>query len=954
MRIPLQAKLTLLFLICGLVPLLVATIYSFTIARRASEGLEALAYQALERRAEEQLEAVLQVKREHVRSYVEAIAREAKFTAGGQRLGLAFLMVRGALGRFLQDQASDDVRLGRKREELRRHYEEDYLAEYRARWGESPPDFEARFRLLDADAIAVQHAFFLDGGRAKGEPARIATGYGAWQAEFGPHFEAACNELGYHDLLLVDAASGAVVFSARQHIDFGTSLKTGPWADTKAGEAFRKAMELEGDVFFTDFAPYPPAYDAPVAFLAAPIRHEGAKPGAVILELTIDHINALMRSRAALGETGEMFLVGPDLLLRSDAVLDDTGGFTVARAFREPEQRRIDNEATRAIFAQGGQGVGIFRDYRDREVLMAYAPVDVLGVRWGLLVKMDVAEAFAGIHQFRRTALNAGEQIARSRFFLALLSSLAVLFLALSVTRPIVRPLRRTVAMLRDMAQGQTDLTHRLEARTRDEVADLAYWFNTFMERLQGVYEELAHKTLTLEKYQRELEEYSRNLEQEIIDRQWAEAEIQRREAYYKALIEHAPDVIVVVDREGVPQYMSPSFKAVFGYATDELRGKPLNDLVHPDDWAARDARRAEAVANPGVPVRTEFRARRKDGRWVWLESTGTSFLDDQVVAGIVLNLRDITARKEAEALLRDYSGRLELEVAERTAELRKKSEDLQRALEELHQTQDQLILNQKMASLGALTAGIAHEIKNPLNFINNFADLCVERATELAVEFERRRDELPEDLAAEMTEVLHDLSANAARIREHGGRADSIVRNMLLHSRGRPGQRQRTDLNNLLDEYVNLVYHGMRAKDAAFTVHIQRNYDGGLPDVEVVPQDIARVFLNVLTNACQAVQQRRREGGAGYRPRIEVGTRNQGRVVEIHIRDNGPGIPAELQDKVFGPFFTTKPAGEGTGLGLSISYDIIVRQHEGELLVDSVLGEYTEVLIRLPVRAGA
>ncbi|HNT86709.1 MAG TPA: ATP-binding protein, partial [Candidatus Hydrogenedentes bacterium] len=332
----------------------------------------------------------------------------------------------------------------------------------------------------------------------------------------------------------------------------------------------------------------------------------------------------------------------------------------------------------------------------------------------------------------------------------------------------------------------------------------------------------------------------------------------------------------------------------------------------------------------------------------------GTSFLDDQVVAGIVLNLRDITARKEAEALLRDYSGRLELEVAERTAELRKKSEDLQRALEELHQTQDQLILNQKMASLGALTAGIAHEIKNPLNFINNFADLCVERATELAVEFERRRDELPEDLAAEMTEVLHDLSANAARIREHGGRADSIVRNMLLHSRGRPGQRQRTDLNNLLDEYVNLVYHGMRAKDAAFTVHIQRNYDGGLPDVEVVPQDIARVFLNVLTNACQAVQQRRREGGAGYRPRIEVGTRNQGRVVEIHIRDNGPGIPAELQDKVFGPFFTTKPAGEGTGLGLSISYDIIVRQHEGELLVDSVLGEYTEVLIRLPVRAGA
>lgn len=948
-RVGLQTKLTLFFLVCGLVPLLVATAFSFAIARRASERLESLAYEALDQRAREHLAALLEAKRDHVRSYVEAIAREANFTARDQRLGRAFVTVRDALQRFLREQSPDSAMFSKEREELRRYYEETFAASYRARWDTPPPGLEKRIQQLSTEAVAIQFAFFLSESSAKGGPARIATGYGAWQAEFGPHFAAACDELGYHDLLLVDAETGVIVFSARQHIDFGTSLKDGPWADTKAGEAFRAAAGRDAGVIFTDFAPYLPAYNDPVAFLAAPILHEGGKPGVIILALTIRHINELMHSRAGLGETGEMLLIGPDLLPRSDSLLDAPGAVNVARAFQEPARSGIDNEATRALFAQGAEGVGIFQDYRGREVLMAYAPVDVLGIRWGLLAKMDTSEAFAGVNEFRRTASKAGEDIARSRFVFALLSSVALLLLAFAVTRPVVRPLQRTVAMLRAMGQGQADLTQRLEAHTRDEIADLAYWFNTFMERLQGLYDELAHKTAALEAYQRELEEYSRNLEQEIVDREWAEAEIHRREAYYKALIEHAADVIVVVDHEGKPQYVSPSFKTTFGYDADELQGQPLNDLVHADDWALRDAKRAEALAHPGVPVRAEFRVRRRDERWVWVESTGTSFLEDEVVAGVVLNLRDISARKEAEALLRDYSGRLEQEVAERTAELRKKSDDLQRALEELRQTQDQLILNQKMASLGALTAGIAHEIKNPLNFINNFAELCIERTEELVAELKARGGQVPADLLQTLEETLRDLSQNAARIREHGGRADSIVRNMLLHSRGRPGQRQSTDLNKLLDEYVNLAYHGMRAKDAAFSVRIERQYDPGIAPIQVVPQDLARVFLNILTNALQAVQQRRREAGPEYRPRVAVRTVNEAQTVAVHIRDNGPGIPADLRDKVFGPFFTTKPAGEGTGLGLSISYDIIVRQHQGELLVDSVPDEFTELTIRLP-----
>jgi signal transduction histidine kinase len=273
--------------------------------------------------------------------------------------------------------------------------------------------------------------------------------------------------------------------------------------------------------------------------------------------------------------------------------------------------------------------------------------------------------------------------------------------------------------------------------------------------------------------------------------------------------------------------------------------------------------------------------------------------------------------------------------------------------LDRLKATQEQLVVQEKLASLGALTAGIAHEIKNPLNFVNNFAELSVELAEELRQEIERVKDRLEPAEFDLLQSLATDLQMNARKINEHGRRADSIVRGMLLHSRGQSGDRQNTDINALLEEYVNLSYHGMRAQDSSFNLTVERDYDPSIGTIEVVPQDLSRVFLNLVNNACYATHEKSKalatQGGRAYTPTLTVSTKNAGDTVEVHVRDNGDGIPAEIRDRIFNPFFTTKPTGQGTGLGLSISHDIIVQQHHGTLEVDSVPGQYTDFLIRLP-----
>ena len=295
----------------------------------------------------------------------------------------------------------------------------------------------------------------------------------------------------------------------------------------------------------------------------------------------------------------------------------------------------------------------------------------------------------------------------------------------------------------------------------------------------------------------------------------------------------------------------------------------------------------------------------------------------------------------------------LEYLVTERTIELTRQKEELQKTLDELKSTQVQLIQSEKMASLGELTAGIAHEIQNPLNFVNNFSEVSVELCQEL--EEEIQKTSLPEADKDYIVGIISDLSQNQQKITHHGKRADSIVKGMLQHSRTSSGHKEPTDINALADEYMRLAYHGLRAKDKEFNASLVTDFDPTIGKIDVLPQDLGRVFLNLFTNAFYAVAEKKKLNKENpeltdYKPQVKVITKMFANKLYIRVIDNGTGMPESVKAKIFQPFFTTKPTGQGTGLGLSMSYDIITKSHDGLLDVTSVPGESTEFKITIPV----
>jgi signal transduction histidine kinase len=276
------------------------------------------------------------------------------------------------------------------------------------------------------------------------------------------------------------------------------------------------------------------------------------------------------------------------------------------------------------------------------------------------------------------------------------------------------------------------------------------------------------------------------------------------------------------------------------------------------------------------------------------------------------------------------------------------RTRELAKSLEDLRTTQDRLVQTQKLASLGQLTAGIAHEIKNPLNFVNNFSGVSVELIDELKETLGKVK--VDANTLAEITELTNTLRDNLDKVVQHGKRADAIVKNMLLHSREGSGEHRPFDVNALVDESLNLAYHGARAEKQGFKINIEKSLDPAAGRVDVFPQEIIRALLNLISNGFYAATKHKEQSNSdAYEPTLTATTKNLGEKVEIRIRDNGTGIAPDVREKMFNPFFTTKPAGEGTGLGLSITHDIIVKQHSGSIEVDSQPGDYTEVRIVLP-----
>jgi len=410
--------------------------------------------------------------------------------------------------------------------------------------------------------------------------------------------------------------------------------------------------------------------------------------------------------------------------------------------------------------------------------------------------------------------------------------------------------------------------------------------------------------------------------------------ELRERQAELRVTFDNMGDAVVMFDAATRLTAWNRNLQEMLELPEDFLARRPsvveyFRYLAERGEYSADlEAQLSRTIDDPSQEMR--FERTRPDGRVMEVRRNPVPG------GGFVLIYADITKRKRAEEAIR---------AARDAAET---------ALRELQKTQASLVHAQKMAALGQVTAGIAHEIKNPLNFVTNFAGLSVELLDELKEAAAKAVGALDPGERTEIIETIGMLTGNLEKIVEHGRRADGIVRSMLQHSRGGSGDWQATDLNALVEEALNLAYHGARSQDQSFEITLERDFDRNIAPVDLVPQEMTRVLLNLISNGFYAANKRSREDDGTYRPTLKVTTREFGESVEVLVRDNGVGIPLENRDKLFQPFFTTKPTGEGTGLGLSISYEIVTQQHGGTIAVDSEVGDFTEFTVRLPRRRHA
>ncbi len=592
---------------------------------------------------------------------------------------------------------------------------------------------------------------------------------------------------------------------------------------------------------------------------------------------------------------------------------------------------------------------------------ISYAPVKLNG--WSLGIVFPVDEFMAEAYRLRTILIALGFGGA---FILILITVL--------IARSITKPLRRLTIAAETFAGGGFDI-ELPDINSNDEIGRLNSAFHFMQGKLIATISDLQDTSVQLQKSNEKLEEYSRSLEDKV-ELRTAELSNKNKEldaafVNIRTLNEIGKKITSTLNIESIQEIVYEHVNSLmdagsflimlYNDAEKKLecklsieKGEKLPPFEIPmtekNRFAVWCVEHASPVFMNDIDLEysryVPFRAKPKAGETVSSIIYLPMMIENRIVGVISAQSFQKNAYNQYQFdMLSNLANFVAIAFDNAFA-----YEKINRANNELKAAQAQLVQSEKMASLGQLTAGIAHEIKNPLNFVNNFSELSVELTGEVIEEVDKFSNVVPAKDIEYVKGILQDIEGNVKKINEHGKRADSIIRGMLLHSRGKAGEMQPTDLNGLLAEYVALGYHGLRATDNTFNIKIESDYDKGLGSVKVVPQDLSRVFLNIINNACYSTAQKKKELKEAYFPILRVATQKSEGHVTIRIWDNGKGIPKSILERVFNPFFTTKPAGSGTGLGLSISYDIIVQAHHGELKVLSEEGEYAEFIITLPL----
>jgi signal transduction histidine kinase len=695
-------------------------------------------------------------------------------------------------------------------------------------------------------------------------------------------------------------------------------------------------LDLSKDPKFTEAVAHK-VYYGPVYFrresepymtlaLAGTRKDAGVSIAEVNLKLIWDVV-----SQIKVGERGHAYVVGPGgrLIAHPD----------ISLVLRNTDMSKLA-QVQAAQSGANGESLEGTKNIQDQEVLTASAPITPLG--WTMFVELPVEEAYASLYA----------ALQRLAIVLAAASLFAVLA-GILLARRMVGPIQALRAGAERIGSG--DFAQHISIETGDELEGLANQFNEMGARLQESYADLENKV------EQRTSELSESLQQQTA----------------------TADVLKVISRSAF------DLKSVLTTLTESAKslcGASLGMITLRDGEVMR--LRAESGCTPAFvdfmhthPIRP---GRETITGRVFMDGTPVHVADveldseysfgnaptigdyravlavplmrDGAVEGVLLLGRpapgsfsqrqvDLVQTFADQAVIAIENVRLFEQVQERTREL-------SLSLEELGTAQDRLVQTEKLASLGQLTAGIAHEIKNPLNFVNNFSALSSELIDELNDLL--KSTALGDKVRAEIDDLTQMLKGNLEKVVQHGKRADSIVKNMLLHSREGSGEHRAADINAIVEESLNLAYHGARAEKPGFNITLQRDLDPKAGMIDLYPQEITRVFLNLISNGFYAATKRKEASEESFEPTLSAATKNFGNRVEIRIRDNGTGIPQEVKEKMFNPFFTTKPAGEGTGLGLSMSHDIIVKQHGGKIDVDTMPGQFTEFIISLPRTAAA